>query len=99
MAFLVEGLSDHVRPDSTVRRIGSFQTKEEAIAAAKHTIDEFMVRECLPGMQPATLFSRYKTQGEYPFIFRDDDRTVNVGGFNHIQYANTRSIEICARTR
>ena len=34
-------------------------------------------------------------RGEYPFIFRDDDKTFNVPGFNHLHYAMTRSQALC----
>jgi hypothetical protein len=99
MTYFVEGLSDHVSPSATVRRIGSFQTVQEAIAAAKHAVDEFLVLNHVPGMQAAQLFQRYRDRGEYPFIFQDNERTVNVGGFSHIQYATTRAEEICKSSK
>lgn len=95
MTYFVEGLSDHISPSATVRRIGSFETVQEAIAAAKHAVDEFLVLNHVPGMQPAQLYQRYRDKGEYPFIFQDNERTVNFAGFSHIQYANARAEEIC----
>jgi hypothetical protein len=41
------------------------------------------------------LLGRYQELAEHPYIFRDDDKTFNVPGFNHLHYAGTRSAEIC----
>lgn len=95
MTFFVEGLSGHREPETKVRRIGEYQTLPEAIMAAQRTIDTFLQREVKAGMEAKALFSRYQELGEYPFIFRDDDKTYNVPGFNHLHYAMTRSTEIC----
>ncbi len=95
MTFFVEGLSDHRASETRVRRIGDYQTLTEAIAAAQRTIEAFLQREFKAGMDPKTLFARYQEQGEYPFIFRDDDKTFNVPGFNHLHYAMTRCTELC----
>jgi hypothetical protein len=78
-----------------VRRIGEYETVEEAIAAAKRTVDEFLGREAKPEMDAKTLFTRYQELGEYPFIFRNEDRTINVRGFSHAQYAMSRATELC----
>ena len=78
-----------------MRRIGEYQTVAEAIAVAQRTVDAFLRREHKPGMDAKALFSHYQAHGEYPFIFRDDDKTINVPGFNHAHYAMTRAAEIC----
>lgn len=95
MTYFVEGISKHLEPQTHVRRIGEYQTLAEAVNRAKNTVDEFLSRERKPGMDAKALFSLYRAQGEYPFIFRDDDKTFNVPGFNHAHYAMTRSAEIC----
>lgn len=95
MTFFVEGLSKHLEPQTQVRRIGEYKTVAEAIIVAHKMIDEFLRREFKPGMDAKSLFALYQTQGEYPFIFRDDDKTFNVPGFNHAHYAMTRATEIC----
>jgi hypothetical protein len=46
-------------------------------------------------MDAKSLVKLYKAQGEYPFIFRDDDLTVNVPGFEHSHYARDRAAEVC----
>ncbi len=95
MTFFVEGISKHLEPEAHVRRIGECATMAEAIAMAQKTIDEFLVRECKSGMDGKSLFSLYREQGEYPFIFRSDDKTFNVPGFNHAHYAMKRAAELC----
>jgi hypothetical protein len=95
MTFFVEGLSGHHEPEPQVRRIGEYATVAEAIAVAKYIVDEFLRQEHKPGMDAKALFSRYQAHGEYPFIFRDDDKTINVPGFNHAHYAMTRAAELC----
>jgi hypothetical protein len=96
MTFFVEGVSKHLEPQTQVRRIGEYQSVAEAISVAKRTIDEFLQRASKPGMDGKALFALYQAQGEYPFIFRDDDKTFNVPGFNHAHYAMTRAAEICS---
>lgn len=94
MAFIVEGVSKHDDPDAEVRRIGAYETREEAIAVAKVTVDDFLRREYKAGMLSSELFSKYQERGEHPFIFRDDDKTINVRTFDHINYAMLRCAEI-----
>ncbi len=96
MTYVVEGISNHLEPDNQVRRIGEFQSSAEAVTAAHAAIEAFLIQECKPGMDAKALFSLYRTRGEHPFIFRDDDTTFNVPGFNHTLYAMTRAGEICA---
>ncbi len=95
MSFIVEGVTRQDEPDSQVRRIGVYETREEAIAVAKVTVDEFLRREYQAGMLSSELFSRYQVQGEHPYIFRDDGTTMSVRTFDHLQYAMLRSAEIC----
>ncbi len=96
MTFLVEGVNKNLEPKEQVRRIGEYEKVEEAIAAAKRTVDEFLRLEFKQGMDAKALFSLYQDRGEYPFIFRTEDRTISVRGFSHAQYAMTRAGEICS---
>ena len=95
MTFFVEGLSGHLEPKSQVRRIGECNTAAEAVAMAQKAVDAFLLREFKAGMEAKALFAIYQSRGEYPFIFRDDDKTFNVRNFNHFHYALTRSGELC----
>ncbi len=95
--FFVEGTSGGRLDDDSVRRIGTFDTREEAIACAKRTIDSFLLQQYRPDMLPRNLLSRYQMAGEHPTIFQDDDATMNVSGFNPLQYAQQRCLEFCGK--
>jgi hypothetical protein len=95
MTFFVEGLTISREVDRQVRRIGEYSTLDDAVAAAKLIIDEFLAREFAPGVLPARLFARYQSAGEVPIIFRDDDdKTMNVSYFNHFEYALARCADL-----
>ncbi len=97
MTFSVEGLSKYRDGESQVRRLGEYETLEEAIAASKRVIDEFLLREFKLGMTGGQLYAQYQGFGEVPCIFRDDGMTMSIPGFNHWQYATARSTEICGK--
>jgi hypothetical protein len=100
MTFIVEGLAVSNEADKQVRRLGEYKTLDDAVAAAKRMVDEFLVREFKPGILPSMLFASYQNFGEVPFIFSDEeDRTMNVSEFNHFQYALARCAEICVERR
>lgn len=99
MTFFVEGFTKNLKPESQVRRIGDYATMAEAIEAAQATISAFLEREFSPGMNAKALVASYRERGECPFIFRNDDKTFNVHGFNHIQYATHRAGELCGTER
>lgn len=97
MTFFVEGLSINRETVAQVRHIGEYQSLMDALVAAERTISEFLDREFQPGMEPATLFTRYKASGEVPYIFRDDGNvTQNLPGFNHFKYALARCRELAS---
>ncbi len=96
--FFVEGTSGGQLADDNVRRIGEFETREEAIACARRTIDAFLLQQYRPDMLPRDLFARYQMAGEHPSIFQDDNATMNVSGFNPLQYAKQRCQEYCGKT-
>ncbi len=97
MTYYVEGLTNFHGGESNVRRIGEFETLEDAIRASERVIDEFLAAARENGMTIADLFFQYEKSGEVPFIFSDDARTINVRGFNHFKYAMNRCGELCAR--
>jgi hypothetical protein len=97
MAYLVEGVANYLQPGSEVRRIGEFATAGEAIATAQKVVDDFLRSTFQPGMDAKSLYSLYKSKGEYPFVFQEDATTVNVPGFEHSHYARDRAAEVCGR--
>jgi hypothetical protein len=96
MTYFVEGLSGHGEAESKVRRIGAHESLPDAITSAKRIVDLFLRKEFKMGMDSKMLLARYQELAEHPYIFRDDDKTFNVPGFNHLQYATIRSAEICS---
>lgn len=80
-----------------VAHAGEFETLHEAVACAKRTVDAFLLREYRDGMASGQLFAGYSDRGDHPCIFKDGDATVNVPGFNHLQYAMNRSVELCGK--
>jgi hypothetical protein len=100
MSFVLEGLTLSRAGDDKVRRIGQYATVTEAVAVAKHVIDEFLYREFRQGMLPSEILAHYKEFGEVPVIFRSEqNETVNVPDFNHIQYATARCMELSISRR
>ncbi len=98
MRFVVEGLSLSSAIDNQVRRIGEYETLEEAVMAAKQIISNFLASESRPGMQPKRLVARYQNFGVVPYIFRGDlGESVDVPGFNHFQYALAICDDLCKR--
>ena len=61
------------------------------------TIDEFLLREFKAGVTAEQLYAQYQGFGEVPCVFRDDNQTISIAGFNHWQYAKARCGEICGK--
>jgi hypothetical protein len=99
MTFFVEGISQNLAPEAQVRRIGEYASLPEAIAVAQKAVEAFLTRAYKPGMDFKSLFAVYREQGEHPFIFRDDDKTFNVPGFNHVQCAMEKAKAICGEQK
>lgn len=95
MTYFVEGVSKHNQPQQQVRRVGEYETVEEAITAAKKGVEQSLRREFKRGMEPGKLVSLYEARGEHMFIFQDEANTLNVAGFDHQKYAMSRAEEIC----
>ncbi len=98
MAFCVEGVR-RTGTDGVVRHIGDYEKIEDAIAAAKRVVDRFLFQEYAKGTSPEVIFTVYQNVGEFPFIFRDDDKTINVHEFNHLQYAQAECAKLLARKK
>ena len=77
---------------SRVQR-ATFATYEEALAAARTIVDDYLRDNHEPGMSPDDLFESFLTSGECPFIMPDDEREPFVGQ----DYARARCGQICAK--
>ena len=97
MTYFVEGLVKRHSGEQEVRRIGEYETLEDAVRASEQVIDRYLLDLSGSEMAAAELFSKFEDFGEVPFIFRDGDGTLNVIGFNYYRYAMIRCGSICAR--
>jgi hypothetical protein len=68
---------------------GVFETADEAVAACKKIVDEFLIGEFKPGMTPAALYDMYKSFGDDPFVRPVDPADAPVG-FHAWNYAKER---------
>jgi hypothetical protein len=97
MTFYVEGYSKADNAEKALRHVGDYETLNEAIAAAKRTIDGSLVREHTDGMTSTELFAKFQAYGELPCIFRSEDKTLGGLGFNALVYARERCAELCGK--
>jgi hypothetical protein len=97
MEFYVEAYSKADGSDKALRHVGDYATLDEAIAAAKRTIDESLLREFKAGMAGDELYGKFQAYGELPCIFRGEDNTLSGLGFNALQYSRTRCTELCGK--
>jgi hypothetical protein len=95
VGFFVDSLIRVNDVGSAPERIGEFPTREEAFAASRRSIDEFLSREFKPGMSAKNLYDRFRDYAAVPFIFGDNDENSNLLNFNPIKYALERCEEIC----
>jgi len=75
--------------------LGQFDNLDEAIAACKRIVDEFLIHSYKPGMTAEELYQGYVGFGEDPFI-------VGPGAtreFSAWAYAKTRCVEIARAER
>jgi len=97
MTFFVEAYSKSDNAEKALRHVGDYATLEEAIAASKRTIDEALLREFTAGMAGDQLYAKFEAYGEVPCIFRSEDHTLSGLGFNALQYAKARCVELCGK--
>jgi hypothetical protein len=98
MTYFVEALSKGSSSEGNVRRVGECETLQDAIKTAQQVIDKSLIAWNYYGTTVEKLFSQYERFGEVPFIFVDNDDTMNVTGFNSLIYAMNRCEVLCARS-
>ena len=85
-------VGDNARDETQRERytLGEFGTFEDAIAACKRIVDDYLLSTYKPGMTADKLAESYKNFGEDPWI-------VDYGGsaFSARDYAEQRCKEIC----
>jgi hypothetical protein len=97
MTFYVEAYRKTNTAEKALRHVGDFETISEAIAAAKRTIVDALLREYTNGMSGAELFAKFQAYGEMPCIFRSDDKTLSGLGFNALVYAKESGADLCGK--
>ena len=98
MKFVVAVLQRSSDATSTTHRVGEFDRFEDAVAAARLVVDAALNRGYLAGMTSSQLLAYYEQSAHAPYIFRDDEGTINASSFNHFRYAKARSDELCVST-
>ncbi|RQH12687.1 hypothetical protein [Bradyrhizobium sp. RP6] len=85
----------HYQDESERVKHGVFATPEEAVAACRSIVDEYLTDAFKPGMTADALFESYTLFGEDPFIVPDGpgDATIK---FSAWDYARQRCAEIPA---
>jgi hypothetical protein len=76
-------------------KLGEFGSCEEAIAACKRIIDEFMEKGFKEGISFKELWGGYMMFGEDPFIQSDDPKC----NFSAWTYAKQRCVELIQSSR
>ena len=85
----------HYRDKSERYKLGEFGTCEEAVAASKKIVDEFLERGYEKGISFKELYSGYTMFGEDPFIISDD----KFCNFSAWDYAKKRCRELCGEEK
>lgn len=78
----------HYMDESESYTAGSYATLEEAIAACKQIVDDYLLSAYQPGMTSDILYDNYKSFGEDPYIHAER-------AFSAWTYAKQRCDEIC----
>ena len=79
----------HYMDESERYKLGDFATLEEAIAACKRMVDEFLKDEVSPDLSAAERCAQYTGFGPDPFIVTDDP-AVEAPAFSAWNYAKER---------
>ena len=95
MPYFVEAYSPFNPVGQQLQHLGEYEEQPQAIAVAKRLIDDFLQQECKPGMDAAALFGHYQMFGQVPCVLRSDGKTIGNTGFSALDYAKTRSAELC----
>lgn len=81
----------HYMDESARYELGTFACCEEAIAACRRVVDEFLLATYEPGMAAEDLWAGYSTFGKDPFVSTSDKKC----RFSAWDYARQRCKVIC----
>jgi hypothetical protein len=98
-SYLVETYCKTTSRENEFKRVGAFESLDEAMAVARHTIDRSLLRLFKPGISREALFQEYDAFGDIPCIFQVGVPSGGGAVFNPLQYAIARSAAICIEMR
>ena len=102
MTFVVHGVT-RAGGKPHARQVGEYLNFNEAVAAAKREIDDFLYREykraVWHGVSAKDLFQLYKRAGEAMLVVPKSSNSTVVQQFDHLKYATRKCEEICANVR
>jgi hypothetical protein len=84
----------HYQESSQRWEQGTYETAEEALAACRGIVDRWLENEYRPGISAETLWDRYTSFGDDPFVVVVDGAVDKVT-FSAWSYAKERCREIC----
>ena len=88
----------HYQDESERITEGVFATADEALAACRAIVDEFLADAVRSGMSSEALFDHYTMFGEDPFIVPIDDNSPRVK-FSAWDHARQRCLELACGAR
>jgi hypothetical protein len=88
----------HYMDESDRSELGVFATADEAIAACKRIVDDFLQSRYKPGMSAEAMYDNYESFGDDPFIAPVDPKDPPVA-FSAWAYARERSVILAAAMR
>ena len=87
--------NNHHWDESSAYNHGSYETYEEAVAAAKGIVREFFVGECKSGSKAGQLLAMFGMYGEEPVVFPNEPASGEK--FSPRDYAKEYVNELCKR--
>ena len=99
MSYFVFALTRVYDTGRPPQRKGEFRTREEAWAASRRMIDEYLQRECANCHSAHDLYEQFRGQAAVPFICSDATDSGDGQGFNPLKYALMRCEEMCGEAQ
>ncbi|MCA1816587.1 MAG: hypothetical protein LC746_09315 [Acidobacteria bacterium] len=93
--FVFTEENEHYMDEGARRRHGEYETREEALAAARMIVDSDLRAMYRPGMSAESLCLSYRRYGTDAYVVPDDEQD----RFSAWDYAGDRSREICRAGR
>ena len=85
--------NSHYMDEDERSTLGEYETWDEAVAAAKKVVDDFLSENHKPGMIAGDLYTCYTMFGEDPFVL--GDRPESEDAFSAWDYAKRRCEDLC----